>query len=565
MLTLMCPLALASQERYLDNVLYLTGAAEIEELDAQVIERYEYYHAHPLDINISSRSVLASSGLFTPYQLASLEDYIGRNGDILSVSELAMVDGFGETSARALSSFVSFYSARAPGQLVRKRISETVLASASLKKASWKYAAKYRLTSDRLDLGLTARSAYGEKFFPPSSYGFFASLYGRKHFGKLIIGDFNARFGQGLALWSGFSMSGLSSVTGFGKRPSGLSPSWSYSDANYRGVAADMNFGRFTLSAMAAFTGLRPWCEKGKPFNAEVLPAVNLAYLGRNGQVSLTGFYDTSSAKGKHPSKVSADARYCLKGVDLFGEVAYDFAGGKVGGVAGSIVPVGRAKLALSGRFYPEGFEASQSNAVRSGAKTTDEAGVAVGCQYGNTTIVADASKRLSAEKKQLKVLATHNWTLSKSLLLRMRLSERWRNYGQHNRTDARADLVWAVGNWLSTIRANAVFCENEGLLGYLESGYKDDRQSYYLRGTFFRADDWDDRIYCYERDAPGNFNVPAFYGRGWSASVVGSRKFRLSHGYLKSYLRAETTQYPWNKTKKRGFFAAHLQIVYDF
>ena len=37
-----------------------------------------------------------------------------------------------------------------------------------------------------------------------------------------------------------------------------------------------------------------------------------------------------------------------------------------------------------------------------------------------------------------------------------------------------------------------------------------------------YMVDNWDDRIYVYERDAPANFNVPAYYGRGlWTSLYV--------------------------------------------
>jgi hypothetical protein len=44
-----------------------------------------------------------------------------------------------------------------------------------------------------------------------------------------------------------------------------------------------------------------------------------------------------------------------------------------------------------------------------------------------------------------------------------------------------------------------------------------------------FAVDNWDDRIYVYERDAPGSFNVPAFYGRGLWTSVYLSWKYSRS------------------------------------
>ena len=77
-------------------------------------------------------------------------------------------------------------------------------------------------------------------------------------------------------------------------------------------------------------------------------------------------------------------------------------------------------------------------------------------------------------------------------------------------------------------------------------------------------ADHWDDRIYVYEYDAPGNFNVPAYYGRGvWTAGVLFlklSRAFRL-------YVRASSIAYPFDlsQKKKPGRTELKLQTVFRF
>lgn len=60
-----------------------------------------------------------------------------------------------------------------------------------------------------------------------------------------------------------------------------------------------------------------------------------------------------------------------------------------------------------------------------------------------------------------------------------------------------------------------------------------------YLRVTGFVIDNWPDRIYVYERDAPGTFSVPAYYGRGASFSAVGSAKWRFGRLDLRLNLRA--------------------------
>ena len=47
------------------------------------------------------------------------------------------------------------------------------------------------------------------------------------------------------------------------------------------------------------------------------------------------------------------------------------------------------------------------------------------------------------------------------------------------------------------------------------------------LRGSIFCIDEWQDRIYCYERDLPGCFSVPAYYGRGYALSALTGVKYR--------------------------------------
>ena len=80
---------------WIQAMAFLSGTTEAEEMDSHTAEQFMSLLRHPLRINYSTRSRLTESGLFSPYQTASLTDYISRNGDVLSVAELAAVDGFG--------------------------------------------------------------------------------------------------------------------------------------------------------------------------------------------------------------------------------------------------------------------------------------------------------------------------------------------------------------------------------------------------------------------------------------------------------------------------------------
>ena len=97
-------------------VLYLTGAADAESIPESEMERWWALADSPIPINLAGRTRLEASGLMSPYQIASLDDYRSRHGDILSIRELASVDGFGKETAEAMSMFISLESHALPGK-----------------------------------------------------------------------------------------------------------------------------------------------------------------------------------------------------------------------------------------------------------------------------------------------------------------------------------------------------------------------------------------------------------------------------------------------------------------
>jgi hypothetical protein len=117
------------------------------------------------------------------------------------------------------------------------------------------------------------------------------------------------------------------------------------------------------------------------------------------------------------------------------------------------------------------------------------------------------------------------------------------------------------------SLKGCAAACHSAGLswLAYVEPGYKIEtdrlRWSLYLRGTAFVVDDWEDRIYIYERDIRGAFSVPAYYGRGCSLSAVTSLKVRK----VTLGARAFATAYPGMAEKKPGKAGLKFQCMLTF
>ena len=106
------------------------------------------------------------------------------------------------------------------------------------------------------------------------------------------------------------------------------------------------------------------------------------------------------------------------------------------------------------------------------------------------------------------------------------------------------------------------VFSKTFGTLVYLDAGRKTEHWSLFLRGTWFSADNWNDRLYCYERDAPGNFNVPAYYKSGIAVSALAGLTLKTKHLRIRTYLRTAATFY--YKHEKPDTWSIKLQLMID-
>ena len=602
---------------FMKAVLGLTGCLSVEELDENDVERYSDFFERPVCLNYASRSALLSSGLFSAYQVAVLVDHREISGDILSYEELSALDGFGYDFVSALRYFISLDSSSAPGQSSSSPsgMRNTVTFRSGVRNSGedpateGMYAMKYRVsTGEYFEAGISARSSWQEAHFPPGNYSFFAAYYGRRFPGKVVVGDFSLKFGQGLALWPGFTMNGVSSPEAFSRRPAGIVPYNSYSGAGaFRGVAADFGGRHLNVSVFAAGLGLREMMYGQEDFRKDILYGMNLGWYGMPGQVSVTCFavspmvVEVPAAQEDEPltadvifhvAKLSADARFSIRGTDVFAEAAYDISGDRPAVLAGIRKGVSDAvKVAVLARYYAPGYSSEYSGAIRSGTKCTNEHGFSVSLSHsaGKWVDIAGKTGFGSSEKRfqgvfsadasyspepkfgvdtssfQLKCLVTENVRISPAFSIGFRISERYRTYGQPFRTDVRADFRSSFPGWNINLRLNILHCQCFSFLSYLEGGYRTDILTVWLRSGLFRVDNWDDRIYAYERDAPGSFSVPAYYGRGYWFALTGGWKFARG---IRLYFRASFQDYPWlrpEETEKKPAKAEiRLQLAVD-
>ncbi len=592
---LFLPAALPAQTA--DPILKFMGTDSVEEINPYDFERLEDMLTRPLQLNHVSESRLTDSGLLSAYQAASLADYRSRHGDVLSFTELAAVDGFGREFVGRLMPFVALDCNRLPGAAGSASISNDIAVRTSARLGTpVTYGLKYRIMAgETMSGGLSLSRTSDSPSYTPDAYSGHFSFHFRRRSAKILIGDFNARFGQGLALWNGMGFSGLTSASSFMKRPSGISASSSFTGGYaFRGVAGDVRLGHMKLSVMTALDH-----KKG---TYSILPAANVSWFMKNGMVSLTHYADfavpeTAAAGAESPSgtsaripdmKTSAGAAFTIRGVDIFAETAFDWVSVTPAALAGIVAPAGDdVRMAAMLRYYPSSFSPARSAAARSTTKCANEyaASLAADFSAGKWVTINGLSgfgasvrrhagkasvdfayfpepKSKNADMKSLQVKAQAEWDfmIAEYLKASLRVSERVRTWGEPFRTDLRTDVSYMSEHFLANMRLNGLLSAGAGILGYIEGGYRMENLILYARTGLFRIDNWAARIYVYERDAPGSFNVPAYYGRGVWAAFTGNWRFAR---WGRMYIRAAMTSYPFMKEKKPGRAELKIQFVF--
>lgn len=469
---------------FVEAALYLCGAGSEEELGQEAIEMFEQYESNPLSINTASERTLRQSGLLSGYRIASLLDYIARNGQILSWNELAGVDGFGTRCAEALSHFCTLRTTAPIGSRPRNSRFECKGQGRLDHNGQWNLKA-------RAGWGGAGGKVQGAAALKSGALTSACASWQSPRW-RIVAGSFNARFGQGLSRWSGFRITTLTSVEGFALSPTGISESLSYGSTHLDGLAADFDAGPMTLSAYIS----------PDEFGADATFRTK------------TGTYSIGAHSG---APLSLSARSTFGIFTLFGELTPG------GAVAGSFLNLAYdRRLALRLVATPKNREA------------------AAGVTLGSFESVAFATYNPSKGTSQHRI--TTSW---KPLFIKgdVQIKPELRSVAKYKPADAhpwraeiRGSVETSLRGWMLKVRGDAAASENVSWLFYAEAGRNGGQLRAFVRAGAFRIDSWADRIYVYERDVTGMFNVPAYYGRGWNLSCTAA--------WRGIEIRLSTTQY---------------------
>ena len=571
--------------------------AEAADYVEEIIDAYRKFLHSPLDLNMASRRELERAGFLGQYRIASLLDYRERFGDVLSLTELSNIPGFGEKYVAGIARFISLgnfvpagYSSAYGGGWSHDIMSRLKYRAAGGERLPnpLDRMLKYKTSSAAgLSFGIAAASSPGDKFFPPDRLSAFVSYEPKSRiFKKIIVGDYNARFGQGGLMWSSFTMNSLSSGTALMKVEPGITGYCTGGGGvRLRGAAVELAAGDLSVSLMGSY---RYDYVKGKRQKAPFLAGANLSYWFPRLKIGLTGLWHGTDDAGKIMDEgygISADMRFQAGAVSLYAEVAYE---GSAGVWAGAEIPVGeRWNCSVTGRFVPAGFSGKYSSPFSTDSGAENECALSASFRRRagmSPDLILAADMAYFPETKKIGPGVDFQfkgrgewrkgpWKTVGSLTVRgtydISSSLRGEWYaglpkevnGTGFGVNVRADVSLYSGlsgqapafGWGRAVSA-------EG--SYRVAGRFVSMLAVYGRLALFHCDRWSDRIYCYERDLYGSMSVPAFYGRGMSAYLMAVyRPWR----WLKLSFKAGTSWYYRHEKEKYCIVDLKFQCELSF
>ena len=491
----LCPIS-TDYEDYLRQAVFLLGAGSEENLGEQEQERVYRLYCRPMPLNSSSSSDLLSTGFFTPFQVSSILDYRERNGDILSEAELGSVVGIGPQMARALSCFLSFESALLPSRRLHESLDfkESMCNSVKNGQAS----SRFRLSMD------CSKGWSGALTCTDALQSAFLRYRGKGLLSELIVGSFNARFGQGLVFSSAFSISGVQTIGALSRNPTGIAGSCTSNSAYaLEGIGLSFRLGRANLQALSSFRG--------------DVQAMNLSFL-----TEFSTYAMTFSRSGETLS-LGADAKSTLGRFTLWTEAALSLRSQVLScaAIAGTYYNIGyKRRAALCVRSYGASFSNPYASALRTSSSCSDQSALDVGIEYDDFSFLVDMSFKPSSGERQAKIVSSYTWPWQASGWdgsVECRLNSR---FSMSPRNEARLTANVSRGVLSLSSRVQVLKGEKMASLFYVHSQLTAGEVKLALRVSCFDARLWNDRIYGYSPDVPGYFSVKAYYGRGVELTV---------------------------------------------
>ncbi len=433
-----------------------------EEFDyTELGEQIDDWIRQPIDINSPEASILVQWKIITDPAFRSLQDHILKNGPLLDILELQSVPGFENDIIRMLEVIATVQGRETMtqaipfGELFTRGQNEIYLRGGRTLQTSDGYKGEepaYEGNPDKLYLryrhrngntlsyGITAEKDAGEAFFKgsnPQGFDFYSVHVALQQYKTwlpaVMLGDFNANFGQGLIMHSGFGSGKTSLVTDIKRSGNQLRAYTSVEENNFlRGVGItlrpmdhvtvtilgsthkrDANILSDTLTEDGEIIDITTDISSFQTSNlhrteAEIADedaidltqgGVSISYNGRKNHFGLNALHSRLGAplnrtpelynqyyfNGDQLTNASIDYGLWFGGLHLFGETAMSD-NGAISTLNGLLIGLDRHVAgAILFRSYDRDYQALSPNAFGEGSLANNEIGLYTGLEITPT------------------------------------------------------------------------------------------------------------------------------------------------------------------------------------
>ncbi len=584
------------------SMTFCVVLAQSEEVLLENLAESEGFSSHDLEemlqtrgfLNGATKEDLELSGFLTPYQVASLLDYQKRYGPFYTWQEVLLIPGFSQEDVQLLALFFTLDKVETDEKIkwsdfVKKGKHTLLMQTATffprgteyspiteseyLKKPNSRYLGVPWYRYGRYDFrlgnkwqwGCVLESDPGEKAFVDFA-SFHVQAKGMGVLKHAIVGDYRARFGQGLLLWNGAQFGKASSIGALCNKEMGLTP-YTSRDENqfFRGLAATFGYRIFSASLMLSYKKLdariteegftsfdktgyhRTPLELSKKNSlGAAVVGVNVSAKGDYWKVGITAagygydrpdagtvtYYNVYKNRTLPFGGVAADAMLRWRSYRLFAEVALDM-GGAPAGLAGVIHygKDGNQWGVLLRGFSPK-YTAAYGTPRGRNSTSINEWSV----QWAVTQSLPRRWKldgSLWAYRfpvaRYLCRAPSYGWdgrliVHKKEHRFQIRQQRDISDKGVLDKTTASLRTGFALSKRFGLVlRGDGTFGYRQGQVPdaggavYAELDYENDSGTFRgsVRISAFYTNSWDSRLYLYERDVLYGFSIPALYGKG--------------------------------------------------
>lgn len=610
-------------EKIINNKIEIILESNEENLDAaELLDQYIEMVNNPVNINCKNLDNLLNLKIINKFQHYQLMIYLGHVKEIQSIQEIRLIEGFSEEDFNQLKHFIKVSKCTRPpiklskprsellsgySKVIQKQVGyQKVDSDAFIKSPNkvylgspFKLYSRYNLKSGNLFKAvILAEKDPGEVLFKtyykndvqdllnkkiqPIDF-FSASIYAEnlRFIKKLVIGDFQLQFGQGLTMWSSSSYGKSISTTNIQKYARGIIANTSSNENHFfRGIATSLILKSWELDLFYSSkkrdgniisenefsslqnTGLHRTLNEIEDKNSvgEKIIGVHLNNTIKQFKLGFTlfkqafnktliksnQFYKQFYFSGNKNFCLGFDYQWAFNKLDIFGELTFSANKSKALFSGINFYPNPLTKFHIHYRNYSKSFQNFYANAISENTDAKNENGVYAGIDiefhskwilkaYTDFFFFPWLKSGVNSDSQGNEQLFNLEYKHSKNITISMRFKRQKKEYNQLN-NDLRFDFLVPELKESWRLHFNFQISNSIGLQTRAEwQSYKFDpkKSSGYLvyqemiytspnrlfrfsfRYVTFDIEDYDSRIYTYERDVLYAFSIPSFYGQG--------------------------------------------------